>query len=74
VPAITPNQQHTSGLLIRRCKPLADFTSLLQVNVPVFLLALLVLESKREDRSALLDGVFTLGIAGEGGSNQVESG
>jgi len=42
--------------------------------VPILLLALLVLQCERKDRTTLLDRIFALSIGGEGISDQVESG
>lgn len=53
----------TIGLLVGGRKTLADCSGLFQINVPVFLLALIVFECESEDRAALLDGVFALGVA-----------
>lgn len=65
--------QRTTWLLALWRKAFADLSSLLQIDVPVLLLACLVLESESEDRTALLDGVFALFVVGEGGCDQVES-
>lgn len=54
----------TSWLLVSRSSALADFAGFLQVNVPVLLLALVILDSEREDGAALFDGIFALGIVG----------
>jgi len=58
------NRQLTTRLLALWRKAFTDCASLLEVNVPILLLALFVLQSEGEDRTALLDGIFALGITG----------
>lgn len=64
----------TTRLLAFWRQAFADCTGLFQVNVPALLLSLFVLQCEGEDGAAFLDGIFALGIAGEGRRDCVESG
>lgn len=64
---------HTTRLLAVWRVSFTDSSRLLQVNVPVLLLAILVLECECEDCTGLLNGIFAVGFAGESSGDRVES-
>lgn len=65
---------HTTGLLPLRCTALPNRTRLLQIDVPVRGLALVVLQCECKNRTALLDGIFSLGVFLQCVCDPVESG
>ena len=65
----------TISLSTSRSSALSDNTLVLEVEVPCFLLAVLVLEVEGDDGLGLFDGVLALGGVGlEGGVDHVEGG
>ena len=56
-----------------RCS-FGHLATLFQIDVPVSCLAVWILQCKRENRAAFLDGIFALRIVGESGRDEVEGG
>lgn len=68
-------REHTISLTTLRSSALADFTLVLQIQIPALLLAIVVLNSKGNNSLSLLNSILTLSsVSLEDAVDDVESG